>query len=174
MEFYLPIKYLYNEHRIVDAGLMDAICKEFNTSWDHFPEYIQNEEEFINLFERACPEGSQHVSDGILNVDIYDYYDFYFYNIPNYCIDHNIPINMIEEPEYANEQTTLAFIRPNEEKNEVAVDECHRPLTPIEKIMSMINEADEEKSDTEIMIEISDYLERINPHSNLNSLANWV
>lgn len=174
MKFSIPLKYLYEENRIANKDLIDAICIDLNTNWNSLPEYIEDEDEFLTLLNQICPVSEQTIEDGILSVEIYEYENNRFLKIPEYCVANGIPINLIEEPEFANEQMLFIFIRPNRITKMVPFDETGEVLIPLSEIMEIINNADEKATDTEIMIAIGNYLEENNPYSAINSIMNWV
>lgn len=180
MEFAIPLKYLVNENttQFIDRDLWITICnclscKEEGISFiDEDTLTIDTLMEFI---EDTFPENEYWLDDGIMRVQIWDYYDYSFDRILDYCIQNHIPINIVQIPESSTECRYYRYYRPGFEKVKIIdANDFNEAVVPINLIMGYINDAEEDKTDTNIMIDISNKLEELNPNSELNNLKNWA
>lgn len=180
MKFVIPIQYLLSvaETRIIDKGLWEAICIDLDCRTEGTQFGSRNDitlEALLVFMNQEFPEGEQSLDNGLMEVEIWDCYDYDIRYILKYCKDNEIPIDAIIDPDSSTECRFYKFYRPgNEFWTIVDANDSNEAVISINRIQEIMNTAEESKTDTEIMLEISKQLDVINPHSSLNDIGNWV
>ena len=176
--FKIPVTYLLDEQimQIIDKQLWQTICDVAGCAreGDEFADRNDvSKESLLTFIEQEFPDTDVSLENGVLDVGFYDYYDYDLDPIFKYCMENNIPVDVFITPD-SSESRYCEFYRPGQDRRMVDINDYYHPVYPIHIIQNMINNAEETKTDTDIMLEISEKLEFVSPNSSLNTLKNWV
>lgn len=180
MKLSMPIKYILDENstRIIDKDLWKAICFDLNCVSEGNDFVERNDiasDTLLDFMHERFPDGEHDLEHGILEIRVWDYYDYSFYSTMNYCVENNIPLDTIETPDCSDECKYCKFYRPGFNGTKVVdMNDDNEPVVSIPLIQEIMNAADETKTDTDIMFDINKRLEEMSPYSELNRLSNWI
>lgn len=179
MKFVIPIRYVLdiNTMQIADIELWKAICRDMRCGSEGVTFGERNvitPENLLEFTEEEFPEGDCSLDDGLMEVYIYDYYDYDFHSIMTYCKENEIPIDTVVIPD-SSECRYYEFFRPGFTSTSIIdANDYDEPVIPINRIMEIMNSAEESKTDTDIMLEISKKLDTLSPNSAINNIKNWA